>query len=239
MRSAINFFSLSLFDLENDLIMKKLFKFFYKERPLRPRYSSFWPVDKVLNYLKSWHPPSNLDMKKLTLKTISLMALSCSDRGQTIHMASIDSMTIYDSKIEFIINQRRKNTRRVLKPTKIVCVSTEIEELNVLSYISNYLERSKEFRNDQKQLFLSWKTKKPVTRPTIARWLKHVLYLSGIDTSIFKAHSYRGAGLSKAFQRGVPIHQIIAAGDWTNASTFHRYYNAPIEENIENVILEN
>jgi hypothetical protein len=33
----------------------------------------------------------------------------------------------------------------------------------------------------------------------LARWLKSVLELSGINSSIFKAHSFRGAAASAAF----------------------------------------
>ena len=55
------------------------------------------------------------------------------------------------------------------------------------------------------KLFLSWATKKEVTKQTISRWLTIVLALSGIDTNKFKAHSYRGAGLSAAYAKGVSI----------------------------------
>lgn len=76
------------------------------------------------------------------------------------------------------------------------------------------------------QLFLSWKTKQPVTKQSIARWLKEVLTKANISAE-FSAHSYRGAGLSKAYKKGATSEQIIAAGDWTNVKTFLSYYNKP------------
>ena len=239
-RSAINFFTLSYLDLENNIFMKRLFKYFYKERPLKPRYTTFWPVDKLLNFLKSWHPFSELSLKQLTLKTISLIALTSSDRGQTIHLASVNNMKIYPNKIDFIIRDKVKNTRKILKPSIITCVSSPIQELDVASYVTQYIERTKEFRDEKGQLFISWINKRPVSRQSTARWLKQTLSLAGIDTTIFKAHSYRGAGLSKAFQRGASINQIVTAGNWANASTFQHYYNAPsYESEIGNIILEN
>ena len=77
------------------------------------------------------------------------------------------------------------------------------------------------------QLFLSWATKKPVTKATISRWLTTTLKLAGIDTTQFTAHSYRGAGLSAAHSKGASIEKIVEHGNWSNVDTFHSYYNAP------------
>lgn len=38
----------------------------------KPKYTMTWDVGKVLDYLKSLYPLENLDMKTLTLKTVSL-----------------------------------------------------------------------------------------------------------------------------------------------------------------------
>jgi len=72
-----------------------------------------------------------------------------------------------------------------------------------------YEDRTREFRQfksstPKTKLFLSWIGKhNPVTSCTIARWLKIVMIEAGIDTSIFKAHSVRGAACSKAAGTGV------------------------------------
>jgi hypothetical protein len=85
--------------------------------------------------------------------------------------------------------------------------------------------------------YLGLPTKKPVTKQTIARWLKQVLLLAGI--SQYGAHSYRGAGLSNAFAKGVSIDEIVKAGDWTNATTFKKFYNKPSESsNVGRIILD-
>ena len=62
-----------------------------------------------------------------------------------------------------------------------------------------YEDRTKEFRqfkcsSPTTNLFLSWIGEhNPVTSCSIARWLKMVMIEAEIDTSIFKAHSVRGA----------------------------------------------
>ena len=178
-------------------------------------------------------------MKQLTLKTIALIALSSSDRSQTLHLASLGNMSISEEKVEFIIRERTKTTRKILKPSIITCVSCEKQPLNVAFYVKMYIEKTKEFRQENNRLFISWCTKKPVTKQTLARWLVEVLRLAGIDTSTYKSHSYRGAGLSHAFQKGASINQIMKAGNWANESTFRKFYNCPSNESeIGKIILD-
>ena len=42
------------------------------------------------------------------------------------------------------------------------------------------------------------KPHKPVSTNSLARWIKSVLSNAGIDTSVFKAHSVRGASVTNA-----------------------------------------
>ena len=75
------------------------------------------------------------------------------------------------------------------------------------------------------QLCLSHKSGLPVAKAMISRWLKEVLRLSGIDTSVFGGHSTRGASTSCLARRGASMVQILSAGDWTNLGTFQRFYD--------------
>eukprot|EP00795_Rhopilema_esculentum_P010275 gene10275-18972_t len=47
---------------------------------------------------------------------------------------------------------------------------------------------------------------------------------AGIDTSLFSAHSVRGAAASKAVACNAPLDAILSAGDWSSAKTFNRHY---------------
>ena len=61
-RSAISFFTLDKLSLSEAPSIKKLFKYFYKIKPLKPRYSTFWPVSQLLEFLKTWHPMASLSL---------------------------------------------------------------------------------------------------------------------------------------------------------------------------------
>ena len=81
--------------------------------------------------------------------------------------------------------------------------------------------------------------KSPVTRQTLAKWLKLTLTAADIDTTQFQAHSYRG-GLSFAHRHGASLEQIISHGYWANTETFKRHYFAPANTSpIGKIILEN
>ena len=50
--------------------------------------------------------------------------------------------------------------------------------------------------------------------------------LFGINTKQFQAHSYRGAGLSHALNKGVRICDILKASDWANVKRLKHHYEA-------------
>ena len=66
---------------------------------------------------------------------------------------------------------------------------------------------------------------------TISRWIKYVLQSSGVDTSLYIAHSVRHAATSKTFKKGISLDIIKSTGGWTKSSSvFANFYNKPIIE---------
>ena len=53
--------------------------------------------------------------------------------------------------------------------------------------------------------------------------------MAGIDTSVFKAHSVRGAASSAAFAAGCSLKEILKTANWSSAKTFHKFYNKDIQ----------
>ena len=52
---------------------------------------------------------------------------------------------------------------------------------------------------------------------------------AGIDVSIFKSHSVRGATCSKAAGVGVTTKQILEAADWSSEGTFQKFYHRNLD----------
>ena len=85
-------------------------------------------------------------MKDLTLKTLSLIALTSSDRSQTIHAMKVTNYVDNENNITFVIFDRLKHTRRVLKRKEVICVSCDITIVNVMDYAKIYIDGTEPFQ---------------------------------------------------------------------------------------------
>ena len=83
----------------------------YKSTPPTPRYRTTWDVQVVLTYLSSFPTVSDLPVKPLTLKTIMLVALVTTQRGQSLHMLNIQFMTEFADRFEFVLPEHVKQSR--------------------------------------------------------------------------------------------------------------------------------
>ena len=248
-RSALSFFlKLDFPNLGYDVRITRLFASFYRLRPTFPRYVVTWDVGIVLRFLATWHPPSSLSLRQMTLKTVALVALTASDRAQTIHALRSDMIeTDANGNLVIVVYDRLKTSRRGHPPRVVTCVSWDDQELDVAFYVHKYLDRVLVFRlravfNELEkpvQLFLSHKTGCPVAKSTISRWIKDVLSLAGIDTSRFSPGSTRSASVSAAARRGASMAQILGAGDWSNLGTYQHYYDRTVDDTpVGRLILE-
>ena len=96
--------------------------------------------------------------------------------------------------------------------------------------LKSYEQRTQRFRScdENNQLFLSFiQPHRPVTSSTLARWIKSLLQLAGVDTTIFSAHSLRGAPTTEALNQGVSVQDILGMADWSQESTFTGFYYRP------------
>ena len=217
-------------------IISRLLKSFEKLRPTVPRYAVTWDVNIVLRYLSAWYPHSTLSLKQLTMKTVMLIALSSSDRAQTIQHMRVDRCVCTARGVEFPIFSKLKTSRHLRKPRVVICPNWSEPSLNVEKCVTDYMTRTlplrwrvvRQGKPKPNQLFISHRTGLPVACNTISRWLTDLMALAGVDTSYFKGHSTRGASVSKAKRRGANPNQLVLQGDWTSVSTFEKHYDREI-----------
>ena len=60
----------------------------------------------------------------------------------------------------------------------------------------------------------------PASKGTISRWIKQTMKAAGVDTTVFKPHSTRGAAASAAKAANVPIQGIMNTAGWRSDPTF-------------------
>ena len=156
-------------------------------------------------------------------------------RLHTLHKLEISKMDISDIEGKVICHitglTKCSKPSRPNKPI-VFRAYTENKLLCPVACIKEYLH----FRAglvDEKctQFFIKHsKPHHPISKDTLARLVKEVMVCAGIDATIFKPHSTRGASTSKAFHLGIPLSDILKQGQWSNAKTFFDFYCREIEK---------
>ena len=106
-------------------------------------------------------------------------------------------------------------------------------KLCVVTHLTEYLKRTKSYRDTDK-LFLSCiKLYRAASKDTISRWCKSIIKESGISIHSYTSHSSRAAASSYAKSRGASLSTIIQSAGWKSERTFAQFYEKQIEEEVE------
>ena len=64
-----------------------------------------------------------------------------------------------------------------------------------------------------------------------------MLKSAGIDIEKYTPHSSRAASTSKCKAKGLNITEIMKSAGWSRENTFSRFYEKPVDTNIDNFSL--
>ena len=113
------------------------------------------------------------------------------------------------------------------------------KRLCVVAAIREYICRTQDVRGMETQLFISYqKPYGPISKSTVARWIRDVLHRAGVDTSRFGAHSTHSASTSAAVVKGTPMDTVLKAAGWSSGSTFSKYYKKVLVANMGQCLLD-
>ena len=179
----------------------------------------------MLNYLCQLSPVRELGLKDLTIKLTMLLALVTGQRCQTLHLLDLkllhkgsDYVFSFDTPLKHSRAHKAAPsvTLKPFPPDRRLCVITVLKE---------YISRTASLRGEHSRLLISFiKPHKPISRSSVSRWVKVCLVKSGIDTSVYSAHSTRMASTSKAYFARVPLETIMSTAGWSTAGTFRKFY---------------
>lgn len=215
----------------NDDRISRFFKGIFRLRPPQPKYNTTWDTSLVLNCLGQQYPNESLTLEKLTKKCVTLLALATAHRVQTLSKIIINNIEIFPTKIMIKIPDHIKTSRPGFKqPVLILPFFEERPEVCPSKTLITYIEKTKILRKTITNLFISFrKPHRSVTSQSLSRWIKSVLKDSGINVSIFTAHSTRHAATSRAHQRGVSVDLIRSTAGWSGSSQiFGKFYNRAV-----------
>ena len=206
----------------------QLMKGCYNANPPRPRYDSTWDPAVVLDHLASLGNDQSLDLPQLSRKLVTVLALATLMRTAELASISSPSVSFPPSGVSFSLSRlRKKQTSGSLQSFSLPSFDNSL--VCPVACCREYCSRTGSLRHPScSSLFII--TKKPHTAAapaTLGSWIKSCISDAGIDSTIFSAHSTRGAGASKAAASGVAIEAILNAASWSSELTFTRHYHRP------------
>lgn len=217
-------------DTSKDDRIQRFWKGVYRLRPPLPKYNLTWDTSIVLDSLTTWYPNENISLEQLSKKCITLLALVTAHRVQTISKINITNIETQTTQIIIKIPDLMKTSRRSSKQAVLVLpFYPERPEICPAKTLGDYMKRTSTLRKCDNLLISFKKPYKAVSTHTLSRWIKSSLQDSGIDVTIFTAHSTRHAATSRAYKQGVNLDLIRKTAGWSGTSdTFGKFYNRTI-----------
>lgn len=219
----------------------------YRLKPPNPKYDYTWDTNKVLNYVSDLYPYTDITLEALSRKTISLLAIASAQRIQTLSIIKLNNISIENDMIVIKIPDLIKTSRPgAFQPLIRLPFIRENPSICPATVLQAYIDKTSALRqgNSDDHLFISLrKPHKKVSAQTLGHWIKQVMANSGIDISIFGAHSTRHASTSAAHRLGVNLEVVRKAAGWSDSSNvFLKYYKRDIvnpANDFAEVILNN
>ena len=160
-----------------------------------------------------------------------LLTLLSGQRVSTLYYFRIDELQSRASEVMFNVTALLKHDKVSRKKEPIIFyVYPHNVQLCPIHIITQYRKvRDALVPSTEKAFFVTHgKPHQAATKDTLARWIKDVMSTSGVDTTVFNPHSCRSASSSTAKSSGVPLHKILASGQWATESTFYKFYQRQI-----------
>ncbi|KAJ8930809.1 hypothetical protein NQ314_016341 [Rhamnusium bicolor] len=177
-RAALSIITSS--ELGENSELKRFMKGVYRTRPPKPKYDSTWNPQCVLKFLQN---SSETNLKFLSCKLVTLLALATGQRIQTIFLIKCSNIDFSNTGINIRIPDFIKTSRpKACQPVLLLPYFTECPKLCV-----------------------AFKPHGPASKQSLSRWVKDTMGKAGIDITIFKAHSTRHTSTSSALKKGVSL----------------------------------
>ncbi|XP_044142751.1 uncharacterized protein LOC122932427 [Bufo gargarizans] len=205
-------------------------------RPPRPRFSSTWDVSDVLQFLVSWPSNELLSLRQLSAKLVTLFCLISCKRVSDVRALDWDARSFTPEGVHFNISRRTKTSIRSVSYPRF----PTSPQLCPVACLREYEDRTRPLRSlSLPHLFISFRSPfAPVTSVTLSRWVKWILSLSGIDTSIFTAHSVRSATATSMTLSGARLEDVMRLADWSRSSTFREFYFRPASHAFDSIVAQ-
>ena len=201
----------------------------YQLRTPIPRSRVTWDVEKLLKFLRNWKDNEFLNLKLLSWKLASLIAIVTAQRVQSLSLIKRTALKFDSDGCTIHFEEKLKQTRPNYHQNDIFLPMYEDTKICVVNCLKRYMKVTARLADSNDNLFISYcKPHNNASRDTIARWMKNCLHAAGIVN--YTPHSFRSASTSAMKKAGVSITEIMKTAGWSNCKTFFKYYYKPCDD---------
>ena len=238
-------------NIGKDENLTRLLDSFHRDKRKGRRGVPSWNLSLVLHQLTKppFEPLRKASLKHLTFKTVFLLALGSGKRRSEIHawvhrnirhQEDWSNVSLYPSPSFISKNHLAKEGPGCVAPVIIPALAPTLDKslkedrtLCPVRSLRYYLDKTKDLRSDKELVFISFRKsfKKDIVPATVSSWIKQTIGLcyqlsdeQSQNLHQVRAHDVRAFAASKAFQRGVPLDQILSACHWKSHNTFTQFY---------------
>lgn len=202
--------------------------------PPQEPYTYIWDPVHVLTAIAAWGDIGELDLDKLTRRTLMLFMLATGQRIQSAYALLRKDMMVSEDSIRIKYTTKLKSNDPKKNPLMLRFNKHQNERTCVFSHLRAYLQRE-DTKGSDPRVFGTIKTPvTPASSVSLSRYIKLTLKETGIKEH-FTAYSVRHAATSAADRLNVPINDILASAGWARTSTFAKFYNRPLLEEEEEI----
>ena len=181
--------------------------------------------------IMKWGRNRDLCLKKLTYKTVMLMALASGSRCSELASLDATKMKILPDGIALQLVKHKKNKKSAELPGQLFIPRLKSQKSLCPCYtLEKYLEKTKQARKIENGVFRAMtREQKTVGTATIGRWLTDCIRMAGTDIKAGRsiAHTTRSMSTSAARNRGMSTRTIMKAAGWKTDNMFEKYYYVP------------
>ena len=130
------------------------FKGIYELRKPQSKYNPIWDVCKVVDYLRKLHPLNTRILKELTLKLAMSLLIVTGQRGQDIHLPSLEGMNMATTSCQFQMLEHTKTRKPGKKGNPLaIHVYTPDPALCPLLTLKEYILRTAPLQKSETIMF--------------------------------------------------------------------------------------
>lgn len=138
---------------EHPLVCRFL-KGVFQLKPALPKYTHKWDVEKVLSHLQTLAPVTSLDLKHLSFKLVTLLAILTGQQCQMINKLDLKLMQKLPDRYVFAIGEKLKHTKPGKHQEPIELVAYQDKRLCVVESIKQYISITESLRDSSESKLL-------------------------------------------------------------------------------------